>query len=139
MPWDLDLQKATDGANNNAITKAIGGGGVGVGGGGNVADRFNKGKPQLAFNTLGAVIQKLEAEVWAFGAEKYAAGNWLKGCSVMKSADSLQRHLTAYLNGEDMDAETKLSALGHIICSAKILAQGHIMGFDDRPKEVQHE
>ena len=121
MPWDYDLLITNDGANNN------------------VADRFNNGKPQLTFNVLGAEIQKLEADVWAFGAEKYAAGNWLKGCSVMKSADSLQRHLTAYLNGEDLDDETKLSTLGHIICSAKILAQGHVMGFDDRPKEVKHE
>ncbi len=104
---------------------------------GNCAERFNTGKPQLTFNVLGAEVQKIEAEVWAFGAEKYAAGNWLKGCSVMKSADSLQRHLTAYLNGEDLDKETQLSTLGHIICSAKILAQGHIMGFDDRPEEVK--
>lgn len=103
---------------------------------GNCASRFNTGKPQLTFNVLGAEVQKIEAEVWAFGAEKYAAGNWLKGCSVMKSADSLQRHLTAYVNGENLDAETQLSTLGHIICSAKILAQGHIMGFDDRPEEV---
>jgi hypothetical protein len=105
----------------------------------NVADRFNKGKPQLTFNVLGAEIQKLEAEVWAFGAEKYAAGNWLQGCSLMKSADSLQRHLTALVNGEDTDPETQLTTVGHLICSAKIVAQAYVKGFDDRPKEVKHE
>ena len=96
------------------------------------ADRFDTGKSAIEFNLLGREVQEVEASVWASGAKKYSAGNWLKGQSTTKAAGSLLRHLMAYLDGENDDPESGLPHIGHIITSAKILANGQLKGFDDR-------
>lgn len=98
------------------------------------ADRFDDNKPMLQYNLLGREVCELEASVWTAGAEKYSPGNWLKGQSTTKAAGSLLRHLTAYLAGEDNDPESGLPHIGHVITSAKILANGQLKGFDDRSK-----
>lgn len=100
--------------------------------------RFNQGKPRLFFNSLGKEVQEGEAAVWTKGAEKYAPGNWLKGMSWSASSDSILRHLTAFLNGEDIDRETGLPHVDHLVCCAKILSNSfHTRkDLDDRPKEV---
>jgi hypothetical protein len=53
------------------------------------------------------------AEVYAFGAQKYADHNWRRGYEWGKSYAALQRHLTAWWDGEDLDPESGLSHLGH--------------------------
>lgn len=98
------------------------------------AKRFDDNKPMLQYNLLGKEVCELEAAVWAAGAEKYSPGNWLKGQSTTRAAGSLLRHLTAYLAGEDNDPESGLPHIGHVITSAKILANGQLKGFDDRAK-----
>lgn len=55
----------------------------------------------------------LISEVYAFGAEKYADHNWRKKYEWGKSYAALQRHLTAWWDGEDVDPESGLSHLGH--------------------------
>lgn len=98
--------------------------------------RFNASKPQLSYNSLGLEVQKGEAAVWEFGAKKYARGNWLKGMSWSGSADSLRRHLDAFLNGEDLDPETGLPHVDHLICCAKIMSNSYHTrpDLDDRSK-----
>jgi hypothetical protein len=99
--------------------------------------RFNEGKPQLSFAVLGREVLAGEAAVWERGAKKYARGNWLKGMSWTQSADSLLRHLSAFLNGEDNDPETGLPHVDHIVCCAKILSNSvHTRPeLDDREKK----
>ena len=87
--------------------------------------RKNEGKPKLSFTLLGREVAAGEAAVWQWGAVKYARGNWLKGMSWTQSADSLLRHVTALLNGEDLDPETGLPHVDHIVCSAKILSNSY--------------
>ena len=101
-------------------------------------DRHNAGKPRLSFNLLGCAVQNGEAAVWEFGAKKYAPGNWLKGMPWTQGADSLLRHLTALMAGEDNDPETGLPHADHLVCCAKILSNSfHTRkDLDDRPKEV---
>lgn len=100
------------------------------------AKRYNSGKPELSYNLYCSDVNELEASVWAKGAEKYEAGNWQKGQSLVKGIDSLQRHVTALLNGEDLDKETGLPHAGHMITCAKIIARAYLKGgeFDDRVK-----
>lgn len=86
------------------------------------ADRYNEGKPALSFNALSVPVNEGEALVWQAGAQKYERANWLKGVPYTQAADSLLRHLTAFLNGEDDDAETGLPHVDHVVCCAKILA-----------------
>ena len=99
--------------------------------------RHNEGKPQLSFIVLGREVAAGEAAVWAWGAAKYARGNWLKGMSWTQSADSLLRHVTALLNGEDLDPETGLPHADHLVCSAKILSNSYHTrpDLDDREKK----
>jgi len=87
--------------------------------------RHNEGKPQLSYVMLGKEVAAGEAAVWQRGAQKYARGNWLKGMSWVSSSDSLLRHITAFLNGEDLDPETGLPHVDHIVCSAKILSNSY--------------
>lgn len=98
------------------------------------AKRYNSGKPELSYNLYCSDVNELEASIWAKGAEKYEAGNWQKGQSLVKGIDSLQRHVTALLNGEDLDKETGLPHVGHMITCAKIIARAYLKGgeFDDR-------
>lgn len=100
--------------------------------------RYNEGKAELTYNLLGREVAQLEAAVWAAGAKKYAAGNWLKGASLVGSLNSLIRHATALLNGEDIDPESGLHHAGHLICSAKIVAQSCLTrpDLDDRPSTL---
>lgn len=100
--------------------------------------RYNNGKPQLSYNILCPKALEVEARVWEYGAKKYSRGNWLKGQSVMSSTDSLIRHLTAFIAGENDDPETGIPHVGHIITCAKILANGYLNHpdkFDDRPQD----
>lgn len=79
------------------------------------------------------------ARLYAFGAKKYADHNWRKGYEWTKSYDSLFRHASASLRGEDYDEETGEPHLAGVVFHAFTLMcflfdyeqYGH---FDDRYK-----
>ena len=112
----------------------------------NVAKRFNSGKPRLFFNSLGREAQIAEAAVWQGGAEKYAerdkegnitqlsVGGWIKGTSWTEAADSVRRHLDAFLSGEEIDPESGQPHAAHLVTSSKILLQSFLTrkDLDDR-------
>lgn len=52
-------------------------------------------------------------KVLAFGARKYAAGNWALGMDWSRPWDAMHRHLTAWASGERTDPETGYSHLWH--------------------------
>lgn len=87
-----------------------------------IGKRANKDKPKLSYILLANKVVEGEALVWEFGAKKYSRGNWLKGMKLTEGADSLLRHVTSLLNGEDIDPESKLPHVDHIVCCAKILS-----------------
>lgn len=72
----------------------------------NIALRYNKGKPPLSYILEMPNAIKGVARVMEYGATKYDRGNWQKGLLYLGVIDSLLRHLTAFTNGEDMDAES---------------------------------
>lgn len=53
------------------------------------------------------------AQVYNFGASKYAAHNWRKGYEWSKSISALCRHVFAFVRGQDLDPESGLPHLGH--------------------------
>lgn len=78
--------------------------------------RYNEGKLKWSyvhFASLEPMVKVLE-----FGAEKYDPHNWKKGLDKTEILESSMRHLTALLDGEDIDPESGLGHMGHIMCNA---------------------
>lgn len=65
------------------------------------------------------------AEVLDYGAKKYAAHNWRKGLTYNRLLSAALRHLTALMDGEEMDSETGLHHAAHAVCELLFLLQFH--------------
>jgi hypothetical protein len=72
--------------------------------------------------------------VLAFGAWKYAAGNWALGMDWSRPLDALDRHWMAWKGGEKCDPETGYSHLWHMGCCLMFLIayEARSVGRDDR-------
>lgn len=97
--------------------------------------RLNTGKAPIGMILEAKHALEGCAEVMAFGAKKYSRSNWRKGLSHTQIADSLSRHLIAWLSGEDLDPESGLPHLNHLLCNAIFLAENSATrpDLDDRP------
>lgn len=71
------------------------------------------------------------AEVLAFGAHKYQPHNWRRGLPWPDTYSSLQRHLLAWNNGEDLDEETGKSHLAHAGCQLMFLLDYVLTGVEE--------
>jgi hypothetical protein len=80
------------------------------------ADRFNEGKPKWSLVHFGSLIPMIR--VLEFGAKKYSPDNWKKGMDTKEILESMQRHLAALIDGEEVDFESGISHMGHIQCNA---------------------
>lgn len=68
-----------------------------------------KGWDLLPWDTLAE-----EAEVYAFGAQKYEAHSWRKAENALEEyTNAMFRHLQAYFRGEELDPESGLRHLAH--------------------------
>lgn len=86
----------------------------------NNAKRYNDGKriwSLVDFDSMEDLVKVLE-----FGKDKYSIDNWKKGLTYESVMDSLLRHSFAFLNGEDLDSESKLPHTGHILANAMFLS-----------------
>lgn len=74
------------------------------------------------------------AQLYGKGADKYAAHNWRKGYEWSKSYAALQRHATAFWEGEDLDPEMQLPHMASVVFHALTLItfMQEQPGFDDR-------
>lgn len=82
--------------------------------------RYNEGKPRWSLVPQSALIPMVR--VLEYGTTKYEIGNWTKGLSVTGICESLKRHLDAFMEGEDLDPESKLNHIGHIQANAMFLS-----------------
>lgn len=96
------------------------------------AMRFNQGKRKWAlvdFKSLEPMVEVLE-----FGENKYESWNWTRGQEISSLCESLLRHTFAFLDGEDLDPESKLSHVGHMMSNLMFIS--YILRekpeFDDR-------
>lgn len=83
---------------------------------GRQAKRFNSGKLRwglVDYTSLEEMLKVLEA-----GAIKYAPGNWQKGLHREEILESMQRHLIALFNGEEIDEDLGTHHMGNIMCNA---------------------
>ena len=87
-------------------------------------ERDNQGKLRLSLVPPAAV--EYLAKVMMFGADKYGDYNWRKAgqkLSLLSICDSLERHLMKLKKGQDLDEESGLPHIGHILANAAFLAQ----------------
>lgn len=96
------------------------------------ADRYNKGK--LRWSLVSWKALEPMVRVLMFGADKYSPNNWKNGLKYSEIIESLQRHLNAFVEGENDDPESKLNHVGHILCNAMFLSYMYLFkkDMDDR-------
>lgn len=98
--------------------------------------RFNKGKLELTQCPTSAVAAI--AAGFAYNSEKfggkYPDSNWRQGMSWMSVINCLERHVTKFKDGEDIDHESGLPHLFMIGCNFAILMEYYMngLGTDDR-------
>lgn len=65
----------------------------------------------------------------------YPRWNWMKGMAWSVPLGCIVRHCLAILNGEELDPETGLPHMGHVMCNLLMLKfyQEHYLEGDDRP------
>lgn len=97
------------------------------------ATKFDNGKVMMGL--LPPLAKQRIAEVFTFGANKYSSWNWSKGMQFSRLYDALQRHLTAWEMGEDIDPESGKSHLAHAGCCIMMLLETAELrkDLDDRP------
>lgn len=82
--------------------------------------KYDQGKPPVALVAPEYILGT--AEVLGFGANKYAAGNWACGSfEASRLVSAMQRHVMAYMSGEDKDPESGLHHLYHASCCLMFL------------------
>ena len=77
--------------------------------------RYNHGKlkwSMVHFKSLEPMVKVL-----MYGADKYARDNWKKGLDRQEILDSMQRHLSALIDGQEIDPESQEQHIGHIMCN----------------------
>lgn len=96
-----------------------------------------KGRKPAELATVDPLALLTLAEVSGFGAQKYAAFNYLRGYDWSLSMNALMRHVLAFWNGEDLDPESGKPHMGHAAWHAlalvSFLQRG--LGTDDRFKQ----
>lgn len=91
--------------------------------------RDNEGKSRIDLAPADAMMHV--GEVLAMGAKKYSEHNWEKGMQFSKIIASLERHLTKWKMGEDLDDESKLHHIDHVLCNAMFLSR-HVHHFPEK-------
>jgi hypothetical protein len=99
-----------------------------------VGTKFDNGKPRVTLIPSEATLEM--AKAFTYGANKYADHNFKKGIKYSRLADAAFRHLLAFVDGEDIDPESKNSHLGHALASIAMLTYMHANKpeMDDRYK-----
>lgn len=96
--------------------------------------RNDQGKP--LYSLLPTDALEGVTRVLTFGAKKYAERNWEKGMDWSRCFNSMMRHAWGYWRGEDLDPESGLPHVDHMVCNALFLAaywrRPDLKGFDDR-------
>lgn len=105
----------------------------------NKAETFDDGKPPLA--NLPPEGLRAVARVQAYGHRKYKDfNNYRKGMEASRQVSCIIRHLMAYMDGEDLDPESKEHHVAHAACRCMFLLQNlkDEVLIDDRYKRPQN-
>ncbi len=88
--------------------------------------RYNTGKPQFSHLSPDFIMEM--ANLMTKSAEKYSRQNWLRKQDIRTAADSLFRHYSAFMSGQDNDeGGSEMSHLLHIAVNAMIMWENYRM------------
>jgi hypothetical protein len=103
---------------------------------GNPKTRMGAAKPGVFLVPPLAILEM--GRVFVLGAKKYGPYNW-RGEKVSYSTyyNAAHRHLAMSLDGENLDPESGVSHLAHVMCCMAIIVDASACGMliDDRPME----
>lgn len=91
------------------------------------------GKPAL--DLIDPYFIEEVGQVLAYGARKYAPGQWMAGMALGKAAAGVLRHTYAILRGEYDDPESGLSHAAHATCGLMFLHSFMRRGMFDVPDD----
>jgi hypothetical protein len=86
--------------------------------------KFDTDKPQLQLVPAFPLLEI--SRVFGFGAKKYGQNNWRRDADLYgwtRHYCSIQRHLNAWIDGEDLDPESGMPHLAHATTQLMILLQ----------------
>lgn len=94
--------------------------------------KFDQGKSPISM--IPRVALEHEAQVFAYGANKYGKNNYKNGMKWSRLIDAALRHLLAYADREEKDQESLLSHLAHARANLAMLElyADKNLGEDDR-------
>ncbi len=83
--------------------------------------KHDSNKPD--FTLVDPAVMLEIAEVFTHGAEKYSPDNWRQCTEPKRYVAAAERHINAWLRGEEADVDTGKSHLAHAVCSL-VMARG---------------
>lgn len=95
--------------------------------------RYNTGKTR--YDLIPTHLLKSTADVFEYGARKYASWNWGRGMKFSVIIGCIKRHLAAIEVGEDVDPESGKRHVGHLMCNLLMLE--HYMNMVDQYPELK--
>ncbi len=95
-------------------------------------EKKDQGKEEMAY--ISSSLMKWTAKVRTFGAKKYTPDGWKDGFTFRRSMSALLRHAFAVNEGEDLDPESGLPHLAHLICNAEHLLYAWEHLYASRPE-----
>lgn len=104
-----------------------------------LAHKVDSTKPRLDLLATSMLTGAASVMTHALKSGKYEANNWRKGLPWSTAYSALQRHLTDFNEGHDIDHDSGLPALWHAACDLMFLIefQAKGTGVDDRYKGPQ--
>lgn len=83
--------------------------------------KFDTEKVDMSLLSAAATLKV--AAVMTYGKRKYSAHNWRNGIGYSRLIAAALRHMFAYLAGERLDPETKMSHLAHAVCCLMMILE----------------
>jgi len=103
-------------------------------------DKYDEGKPDYSLLPVYGIEQMVK--VLTFGKNKYEADNWRRGVETSRCVSAMERHIAAYKTGEDIDLESGIEHLAHVMCTCAFLMEfkfTHPEKDDRYPEQVTRE
>lgn len=82
--------------------------------------KFDSEKPSYTIIPVEALTDM--AKAFQHGAKKYGKHNFKAGIEYTRLADAAMRHITQFINGENLDSESNETHIGHALASLAMLA-----------------